>query len=45
MLFVPSRGGISHNKKEFTTWEQIGSGVETLYQALLDLNQRYMEGV
>ena len=45
MLFVPSKGGISHNKKEFTTWEQIGAGVETLYQALLELNRQRMEGV
>ncbi len=45
MLFVPSKDGISHNKKEFTTWEQIESGVETLYQTILKLNGQHTEGV
>jgi hydantoinase/carbamoylase family amidase len=44
MLFVPSKDGISHNKREFTTWEQIDAGVETLYQALLELNRQHREG-
>ena len=44
MLFVPSKDGISHNKKEFTTWEQIESGVETLYQTVLELNRQHTEG-
>lgn len=30
MLFVPSRDGISHNPAEYTTPEQIASGVRTL---------------
>ncbi len=44
MLFVPSKDGISHNKREFTTWEQIDAGVETLYQALLELNRQHRKG-
>ncbi len=44
MLFVPSKDGISHNKKEFTSWEQIESGVETLYRTILELNRQHTEG-
>lgn len=44
MLFVPSKDGISHNKKEFTSWGQIESGVETLYRTILELNRQHTEG-
>ena len=27
MLFVPSKDGISHNPKEFTSWEAIEKGL------------------
>ncbi len=35
MIFVPSRGGISHSPFEFTEAEDIDKGVNLLYEALL----------
>jgi beta-ureidopropionase / N-carbamoyl-L-amino-acid hydrolase len=39
MIFVPSRGGISHSPKEFSTWEDVANGAEVLYRAVLMLDQ------
>jgi N-carbamoyl-L-amino-acid hydrolase len=38
MIFVPSRGGISHSPKEFTTWEDVANGAEVLYRTVLLLD-------
>lgn len=38
MIFVPSRGGISHSPLEYTTPEHAGNGAEVLYRALLKLD-------
>ena len=35
MIFVPSRGGISHHKDEWTDYEDIKSGVDVLAETLL----------
>lgn len=35
MIFVPSQGGISHNKDEFTSIEDIATGVKVLKHTLL----------
>lgn len=35
LIFVPSKNGISHNKEEFTSLEQIGAGVSLLKEAIL----------
>jgi acetylornithine deacetylase/succinyl-diaminopimelate desuccinylase-like protein len=35
MIFVPSRGGISHSPKEFTSPEQMARGVDVLLRAIL----------
>lgn len=35
MIFVPSRDGISHSPKEFTTWQDAANGAEVLYRAVL----------
>lgn len=40
MIFVPSRGGISHSPDEYTAPEQIGQGADVLFQALLTLDAR-----
>jgi N-carbamoyl-L-amino-acid hydrolase len=40
MVFVPSRGGISHAPEEFTEAEQITAGVEVLMGALLEADER-----
>ena len=40
MIFVPSRGGISHSPKEFSTWEHVASGAEVLYRTILLLDER-----
>jgi N-carbamoyl-L-amino-acid hydrolase len=40
MIFVPSRGGISHSPKEFTSWEDVGNGAEVLYRSVLLLDAR-----
>ena len=36
MIFVPCRGGISHNEAEFTSKEQCAHGAQVLLQAVLD---------
>ncbi len=37
MLFVPSRGGISHDRAEFTRVEDIAAGTDVLAAAMLEL--------
>ena len=39
MIFVPSRGGLSHSAAEFTSAEQCRSGAAVLLKALLRLDQ------
>jgi beta-ureidopropionase / N-carbamoyl-L-amino-acid hydrolase len=38
MIFVPSRGGISHSPLEFTPPDQVANGAEILYRTLLRLD-------
>jgi len=38
MIFVPSRDGISHSPKEFTTWADVGNGAELLYRTVVGLD-------
>jgi N-carbamoyl-L-amino-acid hydrolase len=38
MIFVPSRGGISHAPTEYTSPEQVANGAEVLYRAVLRLD-------
>jgi beta-ureidopropionase / N-carbamoyl-L-amino-acid hydrolase len=38
MIFVPSKDGISHSPKEFTSWQDIGNGAEVLYRSILLLD-------
>ncbi|MHB8501260.1 MAG: M20 family metallo-hydrolase [Candidatus Acidiferrales bacterium] len=38
MIFVPSRGGISHSPLEYTSPEQVANGTEVLYRSLLKLD-------
>ncbi len=40
MIFVPSRGGISHSPKEFTSSEDVANGAEVLYRTVLLLDAR-----
>ncbi len=40
MIFVPSRAGISHSPREFTSWEEVANGAEVLYRAVLLLDGR-----
>jgi N-carbamoyl-L-amino-acid hydrolase len=40
MLFVPSRGGISHSPEEFTEPERCVDGARVLLRALCELDQR-----
>jgi N-carbamoyl-L-amino-acid hydrolase len=48
MIFVPCRGGISHNEAEFSSQEQCAAGAQVLLQAVLDydrqLGERYTSG-
>ena len=43
MIFVPCRGGISHNEAEFSSKEQCAAGAQVLLQALLDFDRRLAE--
>jgi N-carbamoyl-L-amino-acid hydrolase len=38
MIFIPSRGGISHSPREFSTWEDVSNGTEVLYRTVLLLD-------
>ena len=40
MIFVPSRDGISHNKKEFTPWEDASRGMQVLSGLLKKINSQ-----
>lgn len=40
MIFVPSRDGISHSPKEFTSWPDVANGAEVLYRVILLLDGR-----
>ncbi len=40
MLFVPSRGGISHAPEEWTSWEDCAIGTELLLRAVLAVDDR-----
>jgi len=38
MIFVPSRSGISHSPKEFTSAEDLANGANVLVRALLAID-------
>ncbi len=40
MIFVPSRGGISHSPREYTSPEDVANGAEVLYRTILLLDSR-----
>jgi len=40
MIFVPSRGGISHSPRELTDWDDVTRGAEVLYRVLRALDSR-----
>ena len=39
MIFIPSRGGISHSPKEYSSWEQVADGAEVLYRTIVALDK------
>jgi N-carbamoyl-L-amino-acid hydrolase len=41
MIFVPSTGGISHNPREHTNWEDCVNGANTLLRTALELCRSY----
>jgi N-carbamoyl-L-amino-acid hydrolase len=43
MIFVPCRGGISHNEAEFSSKEQCAKGAQVLLQAVLDYDRLLAE--
>jgi len=43
MIFVPCRGGISHNEAEFTSQEQCAAGAQVLLQAVLTYDRQLAE--
>ena len=40
MIFVPSRGGISHSPDEWTTKEQCAAGANVLLHTVLRVDER-----
>ena len=40
MIFVPSKGGISHSPKEFTSAEDMANGANLLLQTILSLDKK-----
>jgi N-carbamoyl-L-amino-acid hydrolase len=43
MIFVPCRGGVSHNEAEFSSKEQCARGAQALLQAVLDFDRGLAE--
>jgi beta-ureidopropionase / N-carbamoyl-L-amino-acid hydrolase len=43
MIFVPSRGGISHNEAEWTSEKQCAAGAQVLLNAVLEYDRRLGE--
>jgi N-carbamoyl-L-amino-acid hydrolase len=43
MIFVPCRGGISHNEAEFSSKEQCAAGAQVLLEAVLAYDRRLAE--
>jgi N-carbamoyl-L-amino-acid hydrolase len=43
MIFVPCRGGLSHNEAEYTSKEQCANGAQVLLQAVLDYDRKLAE--
>ena len=43
MIFVPSRGGLSHNEAEWTSQEQCAAGAQVLLNAVLEYDRRLGE--
>src|SRR5215211_629640 len=43
MIFVPCRGGISHNEAEFSSKEQCAAGAQVLLQAVLNYDRSLAE--
>ncbi|MFQ5631313.1 MAG: M20/M25/M40 family metallo-hydrolase, partial [bacterium] len=39
MIFVPSKGGVSHSPKEFTSAEDMANGANVLLQAVLKIDK------
>jgi beta-ureidopropionase / N-carbamoyl-L-amino-acid hydrolase len=44
MIFVPSRGGISHSPLEYSSPEQVANGAEVLYRTILRLDSQLGAG-
>ena len=44
MIFVPSRDGISHSPKEFTSWPDVANGAEVLYRTVLMVDRQLDAG-
>lgn len=40
MIFVPCKGGVSHNPEEYTTEEECAVGAEVLCQAVVRFDRR-----
>jgi len=40
MIFVPSRGGISHSPREYTPWDDVERGIRVLHAATLELDRK-----
>ena len=43
MIFIPSRGGVSHSPLEYSSPEQIANGGEVFYRAVLRLDEQLDE--
>jgi len=40
MIFLPSRDGISHSPKKFTSWQDVANGAEVVYRSVLPVDDR-----
>lgn len=43
MIFIPSKGGISHSPKEYSSPKDIANGANVLLHTVLKLDKQYSE--
>ncbi len=43
MIFIPSRGGISHSPDEYSSIEDMANGVQLLLETILELDKKSLK--
>jgi len=43
MIFVPSRNGLSHSYKEYTSLDQCANGIEVLLNTIFSIDKNFLD--